>query len=157
MRRLVVAMAVVAAAVVCVPTTASAKGARDAVLKGPDVLDTGVAKLGSEQTMRLAIATNVYSALENDGPNRAALVLARKPNGELGPRYVVTFNLFVDENETMPVRQRLYPYAAQGPVSYMPAGQAWCERCGRTVAGWFPVKPGVFDVLRDVGVPTPKS
>jgi hypothetical protein len=150
-------MAVVAAAVVWVPTTASAKGARDAILRGPGVEANGTVKLDPDQAMALSIATNVYSALENEGPNRAALILAGKPKGDLGPRYVVTFNLFADGDGTKSVRQRLYPFAEGGPVSYLPAGQAWCEPCGRTKAGWFAMKSGVFDVLRDVGVRTPAS
>jgi len=156
MRRIVVA-ALVAAALVMVATPASAKGAQDAVLRGPGLGDAP-ATLDPQQAMTLAIAANVYSAVEHDGPNRAAVVLARKPAGDLGPRYIVTFHLFIDGADgTAAIRQRLYPFAEGGPVSYMPGGQKWCDSCGRTVAGWFEMKAGAVGLLRELGVSIPND
>jgi hypothetical protein len=150
-----VVLAVVVASLVCAPTTASAKGPRDAVLRGPDVLNEGVAKLDQDQTMRLARAANLYDALEYAGPGSASRVPPREPMGRLGPKYVVTYNLLGGNNETFPVRQRLYPFAAGGPISQMPAGQRSCRHCPRTIAVWFDMKFDALEVLRDVGVPIP--
>jgi hypothetical protein len=169
MRRLVVALAVCASALVCAPTAASAKGAIDGVLRGPHVGGSGVAELDQGQTARLASATSFYTAVWGGGSSESQ-PRRHEPNGRLGPKYAVTYHLMVGQDETVPVRQALYPFAANGPVAYTPAGQPIqaetrkqftatgdvipCQRC-RSTGGWFDVRPGALDVLRDVGVPIP--
>jgi len=150
----VVVVAVATAAVIWAPTTASAKGAIDAVLRGPGVVSGGVAKLDQDQTTQLASATNFYDALEYKGPGVASRVAPRTPAGKLGPRYVVTYNMTV-EGGTVPIRQQLYPLAAGGPISHMPARQKWCDSCSRTTGAWFALEYGALDMLRDLGVPIP--
>jgi hypothetical protein len=136
-RRLVVVLAVIAASLVAAVPAASAKGARDAVLRGPDVPNGGVAKLDGDQARQLALATSLYTPA----------VAHPKPAGDLGPRYLVTYNLMTGPNETRPVRQRLYPFATDGPVAHMVTGAK---------TGWFDVRYRALAALADVGVPIPR-
>ena len=135
-RRLVMMLVVIAASSVAASVPALAKGARDAVLKGPDVPNGGVAILDGDQARRLALATSLYTPA----------VALPKPTGDLGPRYVVTYHVMVGPNETRPVRQQLYPFAADGPVARMDTGSKH---------GWFDVRLRALAILADVGVPIP--
>ena len=80
------------------------------------------------------------------------------PGFRRGRRYIAIsgapefFNLYEAENETVSVRQRLYPFADRGPTSYMPGGQEWCGSHCTSRAGWFDMQPGVVGVLHAVGV-----
>ena len=50
------------------------------------------------------------------------------------------------------IRQDLYPYAAGGPVTYIPAGQTLFET-RQTVGGWYRATPDVKGVLVRAGLP----
>ena len=174
MRRLGAGLAlltVAATALVWAAPAASAKGAQHAVLRGPDVLKGGVAKLDQHQTATLALATSFYNAIWNPDSG-ASRVVPREPTEELGPRYVVTYNLMVGQDETVPIRQRLYPFAARGPVAFTPPGQPLetqiqkigatakpraCKDCRRLTGGWFDMRYGALDVLAAVGVSVPAA
>jgi len=164
-----IAVAVFASVVVWAPTPASAKGAIDAVLRGTDVSNGGVVTLDQDQTTMLALSTSFYVATWGTGTSRVPA--ASEPTDKLGPKYVVTYNLMGGQDETLLIRQRLYPFAKGGPVAFVPPGQRVqaamkqrfsatgkvlrCERCEQSVGGWFDVRYGALDVLRDVGVPIP--
>jgi hypothetical protein len=70
----------------------------------------------------------------------------------LGPRYVVTYVVPGPEGVEDVLRQYLYPYAAPGPVSYMPPGQkffGWRETAG----GWFVAPARYKSELVAAGLP----
>ena len=49
------------------------------------------------------------------------------------------------------VVQYIFPYAAPGPTTHVPAGQRyWMEK---TVGGWFTARPGLRQLLIDIGIP----
>jgi len=146
-----------AVVLVVVATPASAKGAVGAVVRGPGTASDGVSQLDQDQTMRLAMATSLYSALDRHR-GTASRVVERRPVGTLGPRYVVTFSFVTGEHgETTPVRQRLYPLAASGPIGFTPPGQRLCDRCGPAGGGWFDVRYEALAVLADAGVAVPRA
>ncbi len=157
MRRLLVVFAVCASAVVWASAPASAKGAVDGAVRGPNVAGDGVAELDQDQTNELAMATSLYTGISRGG-GATSRVVERTPMGTLGPRYVVTYNFLTGERgETSPVRQRLYPLAAGGPIAFTPPGQNLCDRCGRGRGGWFDVRYEALAVLADVGIPVPRA
>jgi hypothetical protein len=81
-----------------------------------------------------------------------ARTLSRKPNGALGPRYVVEYGVPGPDNDRFRIVQDLYPYAEPDPVTFMPPGQPLFETDG-TRGGWFVATPALMDVLVDAGLP----
>jgi hypothetical protein len=130
------------------PATASAKGASEATITGPG-LDSpltlrgeGGIELGS-----LADHSGLYPALFGQSPNP---MLSSRPKGKLGPKYTISW-VVPGPHQVDRVRQDLYPYAAGGPVTYMPAGQRVFEQ--RTRGGWYRASIGLRDQLVDAGLP----
>jgi hypothetical protein len=153
MQRFAVVVVVVASALIWAPATALAKGAipSEAVLRGPDVGDEGMATLDRATALDLADGTSLLSILGviADAPRP----VRREPSGALGPQYRVTFRL---GPEGIPARQRLYPFAEHGPIAYTPPGPRVCGRC-RRVSGWFDMRSLALDVLAAYRVPVPSS
>jgi hypothetical protein len=76
-------------------------------------------------------------------------VLATKPRGNLGPRYVVVYRL-PGPGTTSVIRQDLYPYAAN-PVSHMSRQRFWQTRTAP--GGWYRWGPGLKAALVRAGLP----
>jgi hypothetical protein len=90
-----------------------------------------------------------FGAAAGDG---AKPVLDRRPSGELGPRYVVTYLVPGPEGQEDDLLQHLYPYAAAGPVSYMPPGQPFFG-WRKTTGGWYRGGPALREALFAAGLP----
>ena len=76
-------------------------------------------------------------------------VLAAKPRGSLGPRYLVVYRVPRSPETSSLVRQELYPYAAK-PVSHMAKQRLW----NRSVpGGWYELGPGLKAALVRAGLP----
>lgn len=75
-------------------------------------------------------------------------VLATRPRGNLGPRFLVVYR--VPGPTTSLVRQHLYPYAAQ-PLSYMPKQRFWQTRIAP--GGWYRWGPELKAALVKAGLP----
>ena len=98
---------------------AVAKGTSTVTVKGP-----GVARpisLDGEGTAQLNEAAGLYRAVFHEP---GSVVVSRRPNGKLGPRYVATYGWLVAQDRTKPVRQELYPFADGGAWTLHPAGAA---------------------------------
>src|SRR5215218_107058 len=121
------ALAVLALAVLllAVPTAAQAKGATAATIDGggPGGLPGGPITLrgGGEPGSRtdlgmLAQGTGLYATVFDTDPGA---VLKAAPTDRLGPRYTITWR-FPDPagGKDRKLRQRVWPYAAGGPVSF---------------------------------------
>jgi hypothetical protein len=144
MRRVAV-VGVVALVVMVLTAPAFAKGPTKATIEGeglasPITLD-GNGEPGSQTTLgRLVDSSDIFDAL-GKGP------LAERPDGELGPRFVITW-YFPD-----PVIQEVYPYAEGGPLAYTESGQTlYGHDLG---GGWHRAGPALRDVLVEVGIPEP--
>ena len=154
------ALAVLALAVLvlAVPTAAQAKGATAATIDGggPGGLPGGPITLrgdgepGSSTDLgMLAQGTGLYAAAfdpVSGGVAKAA------PTDRLGPRYTITWT-FPDPagGKDRKVRQLVYPYAAGGPVSFTPAGQAVLDTT--TIGGWYQGFDGLRAQLIELGLP----
>jgi hypothetical protein len=135
LRILVVAAVVVGVALV--PATAWAKGAREVTITGPGI--HGPVRLentadGPEvvDVNRLAEATGLFDAAFGAAPTR---MTDTRPRGKLGPRYRAVYGFLVGQDEVVPIRQDLYPFAAAGFVSHTPRGQQLFQQTVQS--GWY--------------------
>lgn len=62
-------------------------------------------------------------------------MLANRPEGDLGPKYTITYTVPDLKNESHVIHQDVYPYAKPSPVTYMEPGQTIPD--GQTHGGWF--------------------
>jgi hypothetical protein len=154
------ALAVLALAVLllAVPTAAHAKGATAATIdgggpgglpRGPITLRGGGEPGSSTDLDMLALGTGLYATAFD--PASGGVVKAA-PTDRLGPRYTITWT-FPDPagGKDRKVRQLVYPYAAGGPVSFTPAGQAVMDTT--TIGGWYQGFDGLRAQLIELGLP----
>ena len=134
---------------------AFAKGAESVKIKGPG-LDAPI-RLETEPegpvpVHRLVDATGLYAALSPE-PGTASLT-ATAPSGDLGPRYVAIFTMFGPDGESPKLRQRLYPFAEDGPLVYTPGGQSLFDN-PPIDGGWLRAGDNLTALLVNLGVPEP--
>jgi hypothetical protein len=81
-------------------------------------------------------------------------MLDRRPNGDLGPKYTITWTVPGPNNETWKLKQELYPYAESGPVTYLKPGQTVFRIPGGTRGGWFQADSRLKKTLVAAGLPS---
>jgi hypothetical protein len=156
-------MAVLALAVLllAVPTAAQAKGATAATIDGggPGGLPGGPISLrgdgepGSPTDLgMLAQGTGLYATVFGGDPGA---VLQAAPTDRLGPRYTITWT-FPDPagGKDRTLRQRVWPYAAGGPVTFTPAGRPVLDTTSS--GGWYQGFDGLRAQLVELGLPNRK-
>ncbi len=74
------------------------------------------------------------------------------PAGRLGPGYLATYVVPVGGNATTTIRQRLYPFASGGPVTFVRAGQHIFG--GLTHGGWYRAPAALRRTLAAIGLPS---
>ena len=77
-------------------------------------------------------------------------------SADLGPRYLVTYRFALGRGSNHePIRQELYPYTEDGPVTYTPPGQGLkSARINMSItAGWYHSLPDFFHYLVVQGLP----
>ncbi len=144
-----------------VPTAAQAKGATAATIDGggpgglpggPITLRGGGEPGSSTDLGMLAQGTGLYAAVFD--PVSGGVVKAA-PTDRLGPSYTITWT-FPDPagGKDRKLRQRVWPYAAGGPVSFTPAGQAVLDTT--SIGGWYQGFDGLRVQLIELGLPDRK-
>jgi hypothetical protein len=100
----------------------------------------------------LAQGTGLYATVFGGDPGA---VLGAAPTDRLGPRYTITWT-FPDPagGKDRKLRQRVWPYAAGGPVSFTPAGQAVLDTTSS--GGWYQGFDGLRAQLIELGLPNRK-
>jgi len=162
----VLGVVIVAGAVVGVVPSAGAKGMIDARMVAGPGITAPIAVPRGDAVHELAASMRVYEAVWVGG-TRTSLPID-PPVGDLGPRYTVEFALMVGANETLPIRQDLYPYAGGGPIVHTPGGQALervergaktpCLACRTTTDVWYAADPEVLGVLSvDLDLPETRT
>jgi hypothetical protein len=156
MKRRVLAVAALAALLLLVPTAAQAKGVSAATISGggPGGLPGGPITLkgngepgsGTDLGM-LAEGAGVFAVMFEDGGE----ALPAAPTDRLGPRYTITWTMADDLGKNRQVLQHVYPYAAGGPVTFMPPGQPIFDTT--TTGGWYQGFDGLRAQLIDLGLP----
>jgi hypothetical protein len=156
MKPRVLAVAALAALLLLVPTAAQAKGATAATidgggpggLPGGPITVRGDGEPGSGTDLgMLADGAGVFAVMFEDGGGG----LKAAPTDRLGPRYTITWTFADDSSKGRKVRQHVYPYAAGGPVTFMPAGQPVFDTT--TTGGWYQGFDGFRQQLIDLGLP----
>jgi hypothetical protein len=158
MKPRVLAVAVLTALLLAIPTAAQAKGATAATISGggPGGLPGGPITLkgdgepGSSTDLgMLAQGSGLYTVVFGDDPSA---VLRAAPTDRLGSRYTITWT-FPDPNggKDRKVIQHVYPYAAGGPVTFTPAGQPVLDMT--TQGGWYQGFDGFRTQLIELGLP----
>jgi hypothetical protein len=135
---------VLAAALLAFPAAAAAKGPAAATLTGPG-LDEPIRFQWSGRVADLGLLveqSGFFAAAFGQAPNP---MLARRPEGSLGPRYTITYDL------GNPVRQHVYPWARGGPLTHVPGGQRFWDT-KTTDRGWYRAS-GLTDTLVAAGLP----
>jgi hypothetical protein len=97
----------------------------------------------------LAQGTGLYATVFSGDPGA---VLGAAPTDRLGPRYTITWR-FPDPagGKDRTLRQRVWPYAASGPVIFTPAGQPVLDTTSR--GGWYQGFDGLRTQLIELGLP----
>jgi hypothetical protein len=147
----------VAAGLALVPSTASAKGADKATIKGPGLAAPlsfgsrgggrfeGGGKLG-----RLMEETGVFPAMYESYPYT---MRSEAPKAEMGAAFTIVWHM-PDGGKGTYVRQLLYPYAEGGPFTYMAPGQPIEGGDAGTFGGWYSAPTSLVSMLKAEGLPT---
>jgi hypothetical protein len=120
------------------PAAALAKGASEAEIAGPGLSEpialAGSGEPGSgEELGGIAEAAGFFAAVFGQTPDP---LLSKRPTGDLGPRYTITYVMPGPAGEEDTLVQDVYPYAKPHPVTYTEPGQRfWTTE--RTRGGWF--------------------
>jgi hypothetical protein len=137
MRRALPAVAALAA-LLLLPGTAAAKGPAAASISGPG-LDHAISIQGygeGANSSPLGILVEQGGFFAQAFEQTPSSTSRRRPSTELGPRYVVTYTVPGGPSGDSTLHQDLYPYAANGPASYMAPNQTFWET-QKTAGGWF--------------------
>ena len=132
---------------------AQAKGPDSATLTGPGLKEPLVFSYGPDGLVSLGLLAQKggfwVQAFGAPAGVDQGKVLAAKPRGNLGPRYMVVYRVPRSPETSSLVRQELYPYAAK-PVSHMAKQRLWT----RTVpGGWYQLGPRLKAALIKAGLP----
>lgn len=147
MRRAVLILVIAALAL---PTQALGKGPSGATIDGPGGVEITFTGGRNSGLFLLTEQTGLFPAVFAREPDP---MLDRRPKGDLGPKYVITWTVPGPNNETWKLRQDVYPYAESGPVTYMASGQKVFQIPGGTHGGWFQAGARLKQVLVDAGLP----
>jgi hypothetical protein len=150
MRRL--ALLAIAVAGFALGATAHAKGPVAATIDGPGTGGGISIGRGGDAPVWLgtiAQQSGLFPAVFARTPDP---MLKIRPRGDLGPRYTVTYNLPGPNGPENRIRQDLYPYAPQGPVTYIAPGQRFFGTRS-THGGWYQAAPALKDTLVEAGLP----
>jgi hypothetical protein len=152
MRSRAIVAALVAA--LAVSAAAPAKEPSSATIAGPG-LTGAIALAGDGESPgtplgRLAEAAGFAPAVF--GHRDPDPMLSRPPEGDLGPRYEITY-VMRGPNGTRRIDQDVYPYATPVPLTYMRPGQSIPAYGWRTYGGWYKAGPALKDALVAAGLP----
>jgi hypothetical protein len=150
-KRLVGRAALVAAlgaiAILATAPAALAKGPVRAVIRGPG-LSSPITVPHGEDLGALDDQSGLSAGLWRWGC-RDQYSCVRRPTGDLGPAYTVTYTLVVTHDRIV---QYVYPYSSGGATAYVPAGQRFFGGQS-SVGAWVRASPQLVLLLNDLGVP----
>jgi len=143
---------IAAALALALPGAALAKGASSATISGPGL--NGVVAIpgtgeGDDGTPLGALASygGYFPQMFGQSPDPTTRA---RPQGELGPRYVVRYTVPGPGGDSFVV-QDVYPYAKPFPATYMRPGQPFWDG-QKTVGGWVVADARVKDALVKAGL-----
>ena len=134
----IVLIAALAGGLLVLASPALGKGPTKATLSGPGLERPLTMWLhdesGSGSSLgRLAEQAGFFQATFGQTPSA---VTSKAPDGDLGPKYTLTYLVPGPDGRNDEIRQDVYPYAKPVPVTYTEPGQPFFEG-DRTKGGWF--------------------
>ncbi len=146
-------LAAALAALLSFPAAATAKGPSAASITGPGLRHVlsiqGYGEGGNDTALGMLVSEGGFFPQAFGGTPTAT---TSQPVGSLGPRYEVTYTVPGGTHGDSTLRQDLYPYALQGPVTYMaPAQKFWDTQSTR--GGWYRGNVQLRRVLVKAGLP----
>jgi hypothetical protein len=123
--------------------SAPAKGPSQAVIEGPGLASPVALREEGSRGIGPVLSTMVEASGFLSGLFGGDEMRARRPDGELGPRYRVSYTVDGLGRRSV-ITQYVFPFAAAGPVTYMPPGQRYW-RGNATGGGWY---TGGFELSR---------
>ena len=149
MKRILVLFAVTALAL---PAAAVAKGPSGASIDGPGtgggLKFYGDGELGGTQLGTLTEQAGFFPAMFGQTPDP---MQKDRPQGDLGPKYTITWTVPGPDGKTDRLQQDVYPYATP-PVTYMKPGVEFFGDM-KTHGGWFRSEEGLKQTLVAAGLP----
>lgn len=141
--------------IVTLATPASAKWViAEARISGPGVEEGGL-RISGPATERLwDSGIDVAGGLDDARPN--SVLELGLTDADLGPRYLIIYQVDSGTKTAETVRQELYPYAEGGPVTYTPRGQHIADGLpwgGAISPGWHRSPTRFLRFLVDEGLP----
>jgi hypothetical protein len=136
---------------------AVAKGPAEATISGPGLKGGGI-HLSSGTGGDPRSGTPLGNLVELGGYFPATFgqqpdpMLSKQPNGELGPKYEVEYQVPGPRGRTATIRQDLYPYATPSPLTYTTPGQPFFDG-EQTHGGWYVAQEYLKLALVDAGLP----
>jgi hypothetical protein len=152
MKLRVLLVTMVAAVVAFGWTAVGAKGAQRLTVSGPGL--AAPIRLTNSAEAPISVERIALSAGLFKHPGER--VLAGRPSGALGPRYVARYDWLVAQGTTAPLRQELFPFVDGGAIVHTPPGQ----RIGggaRPAGRWHQAGTKLTMLLVAAGVPVPPS
>jgi hypothetical protein len=152
-------LAVLAAAALALAlaTAAAAKGPSEATINGPGLKKGGIhlASGGGDPSSGTPLGNltefgGYFPATFGQAPDP---MLAKRPSGDLGPKYTVLYKVPGPSGSPATIRQDLYPYATPSPLTYTKPGQPFFDD-QKTRGGWFIAPPDLRNTLVDAGLPS---
>ncbi|HEY8727161.1 MAG TPA: hypothetical protein VIL91_10750 [Gaiellaceae bacterium] len=136
------------------PAAATAKGPSAATIAGPGLAHMltieGYGEGGDSSPLGILVSEAGFFAQAYD--QIPVATSPSRPADRLGQRYDVTYTV-PGPNGDSTLRQALYPYAADGPASYMTPGQKfWGTQS--TPGGWYRGTATLKTMLVKAGLPT---
>jgi hypothetical protein len=146
-------LAAALAAVLVLPSTAIAKGPSGATISGPGlghaITIDGYGEGDSSSPLGILVSeAGFFPQAFQQSPSSTTRA---RPAGRLGPRYSVTYTV-PGPNGNSTLRQDLYPYAADGPASFMQPGQKFWDTQS-TPGGWYRGTFALKGMLVKAGLP----
>lgn len=145
---------ILAITALALPVTAFGKGPSEAMMSGPGggggISFPGGGESGGTPLGDLTQQAGFFAATFGQQPDP---MLTGRPQGDLGPKYTITYTVPGPNNELDKLRQDVYPYAAGGPVTYMEPGQGFFGT-ERTRGGWFQATSQLKETLIEAGLPS---
>jgi hypothetical protein len=152
MRRLVL-LAAALTALLLFPAVATAKGPSAATIAGPGLTHVltinGYGEGGDSSPLGILVSEAGFFA-QTFGQTPVVTTRSR-PRDWLGQRYDVTY-IVPGPNGDSTLRQALYPYAVNGPASYMAPGQKFWDSQS-TPGGWYRGSAKLKAMLVKAGLP----
>jgi hypothetical protein len=141
-----------AIAALALPATALGKGPSAASIDGPGtgggINISGDRESGGTPLGDLTQQGGFFAATFGQQPDP---MLQSRPKGDLGPKYTIDYTVPGPNNDTFHLEQDLYPYAVDGPVTYMKPGQKIFDM--ETRGGWYQAPAGLKRILVAAGLP----